>query len=307
MLIKPRALKVGDTLGIVSPASPIKPDLLAKGLDVLHGRGFKTKVFPHALDRDAMLAGRDVDRADDIMAAFRDPDVDAVFCSRGGYGCARLFPFLDIAEIAKSRKMLIGFSDITTLHLALQSYGAVSIHAPMALTLAYDREPWVVDSFFRILQGDGTVPDGASVGEEVVPGVAEGVLVGGCLCLLCDSIGTPHALETKGRLLIIEDVDENPHRVDAMFTHLLNAGLLQDAAGVVVGEMTRTDERRDETIGDRPWREIVSERLQKAGVPSMINYPFGHMSTMLTIPLGVRARMDTGLGTLELLESPCDG
>lgn len=270
---------------------------------MLHERGFKTKIFPHARDATHMLAGKDEDRARDLMEAVRDPNVDAIFCSRGGYGCARLFPYLDLDGLAQCGKMLIGFSDITTLHVALQRRGAISIHAPMALTLAYEREPWVYESFFRVLQGDGRIPDDALRGQEVVPGTAEGLLVGGCLCLLCDSIGTPNELETQGQILVIEDVDENPHRVDAMFTHLLNCGKLQEAAGVVVGEMTRTDERRDETIGDLPWREIVSERLERAGVPSMINYPFGHMKTMLTIPLGARAKMDTTSGTVELMEA----
>lgn len=305
MTIRPRALKPGDTLGIVSPSSPIKPDLLEKGLALLHSREFKTKVFPHALDHTHMLAGLDKDRAADLMEAFQDPEVDAVYCSRGGYGCARLLPYLDFDLMAASRKMLIGFSDITTLHLALQKRDTVSIHAPMALTLAYDREPWVIESFFRVIQGDGVVPEGATEGEAIVPGVAEGTLIGGCMCLLCDSIGAPNELDTKDRILIIEDVDESPHRVDAMLTHLLNCGKLQEAAGIVIGEMTRTDDKCDESIGDQPWREIVRERLLKVGVPSMLNYPFGHMSTMLTIPLGVRARMDASLGTVELLEPIC--
>ncbi len=307
MPIKPRALKPGDTLGVVSPSSPIEEEKLHKGLDLLHGRGFKTKLFPHTLERDFYLAGSDQDRAADLMAAFQDPEVDAVFCSRGGYGCARLLPYIDLDLMAQSRKMLIGFSDITTLHIAMQCRGAVSIHAPMALTLAFDREPWVIESFFRVIQGDATVPEGATRGKAVVPGAAEGNLVGGCLCLIGDTIGTPNEIPTKGNLLLIEDVDEQPHRVDAMLTHLLNCGKLQETAGVVMGEMTRTDEKSDETIGKKPWREIVSERLERAGVPSMLDYPFGHMSTMLTIPLGVRARMDADAGTLEVLEDICEG
>lgn len=306
MTIKPRALKPGDTLAVVSPSSPIEEDKLHKGLSLLHERGFKTKIFPHALDKNDYLAGRDADRAADLMAAFADPEVDAVYCSRGGYGCARILPYIDLDLMANSRKMLIGFSDITTLHMALQKRGAVSIHAPMALTLAYDREPWVIESFFRVIQGDIRVPDEAKTGKCVVPGQAEGELVGGCMCLICDSIGTPNEINTEGKILLIEDVDENPHRIDAMLTHLLNSGKLQAAAGVVMGEMTRTDDKVDETIGGKPWRTIVSERLKVAGVPSMLDYPFGHMSTMLTIPLGVLARMNADTGILEVLENPCE-
>lgn len=306
MPIKPRALRPGDTLGVVSPASPIESERLENGLVGLREQGYRIKFFPYVLASKSYLAGTDEQRAQDLMSAFLDPEVNAVVCSRGGYGCARLFPFLDLDAIVASRKMLIGYSDITTLHIALQRKDYVTIHAPMPLTLAYDREPWVRESLYRVLRGDADFPEETPDAECVVPGKAEGLTVGGCLCLICDSLGTFYDIDTRGKIFLIEDVDENPHRVDAMFTHLLNAGKLQEAAAVVVGEMTNTDERQDATIGARPWREIVSERLLKAGTPSMIRFPFGHMKTMLTVPLGVRAEADTTTGKLRILESPCE-
>lgn len=305
-VIRSRALRPGATLAVVSPASPIDEEKMLQGLAYLHDKGYRTKVFPHALDVDDYLAGSDEDRAADLTAAFDDPEVDGVYCSRGGYGCARLLRLLDLDRLAQSKKLLIGFSDITSLHIAWQRRGATTLHAPMALTLSTERVPWVYESFFRMLQGDVTLPAGVPTAEEIVPGTAEGLTVGGCLCLICDSLGTPEEIDTRGKIFMIEDVDENPHRVDAMMTHLLNAGKLQDAAGVVIGEMTRTDERSDQTIGQRAWREIVTERLVRAGVPSVINYPFGHMRTMLSVPLGVRARLNTHHGTVEYLDSPCD-
>jgi muramoyltetrapeptide carboxypeptidase len=306
MRIKPKALKPGDTLAVVSPASGIDPEKMHQGLAVLHDAGFKTKLMPHVLDQEYYLAGNDEARASDLMSAFSDPEVSAVYCSRGGYGCARLFPYLDLDKMVNSRKMLIGFSDITTLHMAWQRRNGVSIHAPMALTLASQREPWVYDSFLRLLVGDPVIADVVPKAEVVVPGIATGTLVGGCMILICDAMGTPEQIDTKGKILVLEDVDENPHRVDAMMTHLLNAGVLQESAGVIVGEMTRTDERSDQTIGAKPWRDIVSERLIKAGVPSMLMFPFGHMKQMLSVPLGIDARMDAERGTLTYLENPCD-
>ncbi len=295
-----RALRPGDRVALVSPASPLDGDKLDFVTHLLEAEGYRVRVSPHALDRTDHLAGRDADRARDLMDAFADDDVAAVLCTRGGYGCARLLPFLDLDRMAASGKPLIGFSDVTTLHLALNRRGLATLHAPMALTLHYPRPDWVVDSFRRALRGDHAAPESAPRAETLVSGVAEGEVVGGCLCLLCDSIGTPNALETEGRLLLIEDVDEAPHRIDAMLTHLLNAGLLQRCAGIVLGEMTGTDERVDESIGGRPWRDIVRERIAPLGIPSVVDFPFGHAPRgMLTLPLGLRARLDADAGALD--------
>ncbi len=294
-----RALKSGDVVALASPASPLDADRLAAVTAILHEEGYAVRLLPHALDRADHLAGKDENRAADLMAAFDDPEIAAVLCTRGGYGCARLFPFLDLGRIAAAGKPLVGFSDVTTLHLALNRRGLATIHAPMALTLHVPRPPWVVESFRRVLRGDYRVPEDAPRGETLVPGVAEGEVVGGCMCLLTDSLGTPDALETKGRILLLEDVDEAPHRIDAMLTHLRNAGLLQRCAGIVVGEMTGADAHVDAGIGGRPWREIVRERIADLGVPAIVDYPLGHAPRgMLSLPLGIGARLDADAGTL---------
>lgn len=305
MLPKPRALRSGDLIEIVSPASVIDPQKIQRAVGILEAEGYSVRLAAHALDSLAYLAGADADRAADLMQAFRDPEVAAVYCSRGGYGCGRLMPLLNFDEIAHSGKMLIGFSDITVMHLALNRRGAVSLHAPMALTLHSNREPWVIESFKSSLRGENPIPSDASRGERIVGGIAEGVTTGGCLCLITDSIGTPEAIETKDKIVFIEDVDELPHRIDAMLTHLLNTGLAAQAAGFVVGEMTGTDERLDPTIGGRSWREIVIERLGPLGKPLIINFPFGHMQTMLSLPLGVQARLNADEGTVTYLERHC--
>ena len=260
----------------------------------------------HCFDQDAHLAGSDKDRASDLMEAFLDPGVHAVLCSRGGYGCARLFPYLDLDAIVSSRKMLLGFSDITTLHIALNNRGLATVHAPMALTLVPPRECWVYDSFRAVLRGEDPIRPEAPKGQTLVSGQAEGKVAGGCLILMCDSLGTPNPIDADGRILLIEDVDEDPHRVDAMFTHMLNAGVIQKAAGIVVGEMTRTDDQRDEGIGGKPWREIVKERIGPLGIPTILDFPFGHNKNMLSLPLGIRAKLNADDGTLSYLEKLCD-
>lgn len=294
--------KRGDTIALVSPASPITVDKLDVMIALLQQEGFVVNVMPHALDEGDYLAGADEARAADLRSAFEDDSVGAVVCTRGGYGCARLLPYLDLDRIAATRKPFLGFSDITTLHTALNRRGMATVHAPMALTLHYPREPWVIESFRRVLRGDLVCPADAPPGKTVVGGIAEGIVTGGCLCLVTDGIGTLEAVDATDKILLLEDVDEQPHRIDAMLTHLLNAGIAQRAAGFLVGEMTRSDERSDPSIGGRSWREIVKERLAPLGKPMVLDFPMGHAKNMLTLPLGLRARLDADAGTLTYLE-----
>ena len=302
---KPRALRPGDTISIVSPASPVSPERCEIGFKFLTDLGYKLKIMPHVWDADDYLAGTDEARASDLMEAFEDPETQAVFCTRGGYGCSRLLPFLDLDAMAKSNKLFAGFSDITVLHAALNRRGLPTLHAPMALTLGTQREPWVYESLAAALKGENPIPSTAPKGKTVVPGKASGVVSGGCMILICDLLATPEQLDLNGKIVVLEDVDEAPHRVDAMLTHLINANSLQGAAGIVVGEMTRTDEKVDPTIGAKYWRDIVTERLKPLGIPTIIDFPFGHAKQMLTLPLGITAELDANLGTLNYTESLC--
>ncbi|MCB0825092.1 MAG: LD-carboxypeptidase [Armatimonadetes bacterium] len=305
--IKPKALGPGAHIRIVSPASPITPEKNARGLQLLEDQGYSTSIGDHAYDSHYYLAGNDRDRAADLMAAFTDDSVDCVFCARGGYGCARLLPYLDLDVIANSGKAFCGFSDVTTLHLALNKRGLVTLHTPMLITLSVDREPWVIESFLNILKGENPIPSEAKRAETITSGSAGGEITGGCMCLITDSIGTANSIDCKDKIVIIEDVEEAPHRVDAMLTHLLNTGQLQSAAGIVFGEMTGTDEKADPTIGPWPWKEIIRDRVANLGIPAMMDFPFGHMKTMLSIPFGVQAEMNADSGTLKILESHCSG
>lgn len=302
---RPRALRPGDHIRVVTPASGLTREQVARATQVLENEGYRVTFAEHAFAMTGFLAGPDEDRAADLMEAFLDPEVDAVVCSRGGYGCARLFPYLDLDAIAASGKLFAGFSDITTLHLALNQRGLPTLHAPMLLTLGSDREPWVWESFLGQLKGDVSTPATAPRGVTKVGGTAEGVVTGGCMILICDAIGTPNAMAARGKIVLLEDVDEQPHRIDAMLTHLLNTNSLDGAAGIVVGEMTRTDDRIDPKIGGTPWREMVMERLGPLEIPMIFDYPMGHAAQMLTLPLGIRARLDADAGTLTYLEPLC--
>ena len=304
-MLKPAALKPGDQVRVVTPASPLKPSQIADGVALLESEGYVVTLGEHVHESDVSFAGSDEQRAADLMEAFTDSEVACVMCSRGGYGCARLFPYIDLDKMAKSGKMFCGFSDVTTLHLALNQRGLVTMHTPMLITLSVEREQWVYESFKNLLKGDATVPQDAKRATTLVGGTAEGVTTGGCLCLLGDSIGTPNSLDAKGKILMIEDVEESPHRVDALLTHFLNCGILQSAAGIVIGEMTGTDKIGEAKPGCWDWRKIVEDRIKPLGIPTVVDFPWGHMKTMLSVPLGVRAKLDADAGTLEILESPC--
>lgn len=301
---KPPAIKPGDTIGIVSPASSIEESKLENGVRLLEERGYKIRIGKHAFEKDGFLAGPDEHRAADLHDAWFDPEVKAVICSRGGYGASRILPMLALDKMAKSPKLFVGFSDVTALHLALSRRGLVTLHAPMLLSFVQERPQGVAQMWFSAMEGTAPIelPNEAPKAETLVGGTVEGVVTGGCLCLLTDSIGTPDEIDTEGKILLIEDVDEAPHRVDAMLTHLLNCGILQKAAGIIVGEMTRSDDKIDDGIGGKPWREIVRERIEKLNVPSVMNFPFGHQQYMASLPLGIRARLNAGQGELKYLE-----
>lgn len=303
-MTKPPAVAPGDTIAIVSPASPVAREKLANGIRIFEERGYRLKFGKHAFDSKGYLAGSDEDRARDITDAWFDPEVKAVYCSRGGYGCARLLPLLDLDRMAREPKLFAGFSDITTLHLALNRRGLATLHAPMLLSFVKERAPWVAEMLFAALEGTETIrrPGSAAKPKTIVGGSAHGIVTGGCLCLLSDSLATADAIDAAGKILLIEDVDEPPHRVDAMLTHLYNAGKLENVAGVVVGEMTRTDEKAEDDMGCVPWQDIVIERLRPLGVPMVIGFPFGHAEGMASLPLGVEARLDADAGELSYLE-----
>jgi len=303
---KPSPVRPGDRVRIVSPASPLDEATVRQGMRLLEERGYLVDLGPHALLSSGYLAGPDELRARDLQEAFLDPEIKAVFCSRGGYGTSRILPMLDLDAMAASRTLFLGYSDVTVLHLALNRRGLPSVYAPMPITLSSPKEPWVYESLLRAFAGDTRVPDEAPKAECVVPGVAEGIVVGGTLCLLTDAIATPEEMDLEGKIVMIEDVDEYNYRVDAMLTHLLNAGRIQKAAGIVVGEMTRSDSKIEPSIDGWKWKDVVRDRLAPLGIPMVWDYPFGHNRAMLSVPMGIRARLDAEAGTLEYLEPLCE-
>jgi muramoyltetrapeptide carboxypeptidase len=312
-LVKPPRLNFGDTIAIVSPASPPPDprniDLAAEALERL---GFHPKLASNVRKRSGFLAGSDRERAADLMKMFADPAVNGILCMRGGYGSARLLPLLDYRLVRSHPKVFVGFSDITSLHSAfLVNAGLVSFHGPMLNShfIKPDSQEFTRQSFLRTVmnpEAPGSIRQGytGKPAQAVRQGTASGPLVGGNLSILCASIGTPWQPTLKNAILFFEDVGEAPYRFDRLLTHLLNAGLLQQVAGIAIGInqncldplAAKTKEYR-QTLD-----EVISERLRPLKIPILSGLPFGHVPVHATIPVGARATLDTRSGDLFITE-----
>lgn len=305
-MIKPKHIQPGDTVGIVAPSSPVTLQQVEGGLKLLEERGYKVKLGEHLWERDGFLAGPDEHRAADLERMFTDPEVKAIVCARGGYGMARTMDFFDMSVVEENPKVFMGFSDVTYLHgAAYQEAELITFYGPMLISWSVDWPQGCKDLWFAAMERPAPLgripPDGRA--NTLTGGRVEGVVLGGCLCLLTYAIGTPFELDPSDALLIIEDVDEPPHRVDAMLEQLKQSGMLAGVEGLVIGNMTRTDERADEHIGFRSAEEIIKDHLGRRDVPAVTGLQFGHVPSPLTLPLGVNAILDADAGTLTYTES----
>ena len=296
----PRALPPGGAIGVVNPSSPVETDLLDAGVAALESRGFRVIVAPHVRDRDGHHAGSPAARAADFFDFYADPAIDVVWCARGGSAACRLWPLLDWDALAAlPPKMVVGYSDTTSLLIPLtQRVGTVAMHGPLVFELGR-LAPDVLDWQLRLLQDPtpaGPVPGMSS--DTLVPGAAEGALCGGCLSLVVATLGTPYQIDAAGKLLLIEDIGEAPHRIERMLTQLAEADVLGSASGFVVGQATDADDTK--TL---PLRQIWFDLLAPYEKPAVLGFPFGHVTPNYALPLGVRARLDADAGTLTLLES----
>lgn len=297
LMLKPAALRKGDLIAVVAPAGAVEPVVVTAGVRLLEELGYRVLVGPSVFNRDGYLAGSDAQRVADLERMFHHPDVQAIFCARGGYGTGRLLPFLNLDAVRARPKIFVGFSDVTFLlnHL-VQRAGLVTFHGPMVSDLA--QRPEAARRLLDLLTGDRSSWKAAAA-EVVQPGTAEGVLAGGCLSVVVSLLGTPYDIDTTGRLLFLEDVNEKPYRIDRMLTQLKHAGKLDGVAGVVFGEMIGCTADPEEAVS---VRDIVREAFADARYPVAMGLPSGHGSGGVTLPLGVRARLAGE--RLTLLEAP---
>ena len=295
MLIKPKRLQPGDTVGVVAPASPPNKENLEKGIAYLESQGLKVKLGKHLYKETGYLAGNDEDRASDLNNMFADQDVQGIICACGGYGTGRMAHRVDYGLIRANPKVFWGYSDITFLHTAMrQKAGLVTFHGPMPASDmgAEDWNPLSGAFFHQLFHTKPIVYDEAiSPLETLIPGKAEGELVGGNLCLLVTTLGTEFEIETDGKILFIEDVNEEPRNIDRMLNQLWSAGKLDHIKGLAIGDF------RNCTPGDRlksfSLEEVIGEYAELIRVPTMKGLKIGHCSPHIGIPLGTNAILDT--------------
>ncbi len=309
MLIKPRHLEAGDTIGIIAPASPPPdPKTVDRSVDALEQLGFKVRLSPNVRRRHGYLAGSDRDRAGDLMRMFGERRVSAILCLRGGYGTARLLPRLDYDFIRTHAKIFVGYSDITSLHCALLvKAGLISFHGPMLNSdfVKADMPAFTRNSFLRTLT-QAVAPGAISQGYRrktvkiLRRGSACGSLLGGNLSVLCTTLGTPWQPSFKKRILFLEDVGEQPYRVDRMLTHLLNCGLLQQVAGIAIGINADCEDPKASRAGEyrQTLADVFQERLLPLKIPVVTGLPFGHVPHNATLPVGAEAILDAEKGDL---------
>ena len=314
-LIRPKALQAGDTVGLITPSSYVSdPDRLALAERTARFFGLVPKFGKNVRKRGGYLAGTVEERLDDLHAMFRDPDVKAIFAIRGGYGAAQLLDRIDYDLIRSHPKIFLGYSDITALHLAIQKLaGLVTFHGPITLSRF---TPYTQTYFRKALFETAPIgrvtnpPDSDPLRpghtlRTVRPGRARGRLIGGNLTLISTTMGTPYEIQTSGRILFVEDVDEQPYSIDRMLTQLRLAGKLDAAAGVIFGECQDCKPRDFKPSYESTLSvgEVVDEILGRLHVPVLSGLTIGHTDDQLTLPLGVMAELDTDKGELVVEEA----
>jgi len=304
----PPKLKPGDGVAIIAPASPIgKPEDLTGFLDRVKELGLTPIQAPNLAKEFGFFGGTDQERADDIMWAFNNPDIKAIMPIRGGYGCTRLLHLLDFKQIKQNPKILVGYSDITALLVSIQQQtGMVTYHGPVLASSA----SVFADSYFKALLFDDIhlalfanpeTEEPSYKLNTVSSGIARGSLTGGNLTLLASMCGTPFQLETKGKILFLEDVSEAPYRIDRMLTQLIHCGAMDGVKGIVTGQFAKCDPIEPEP---KEWlvADVIQDRLVPLKVPILSNAAFGHVKEKWTLPLGMTAELDADQKTLKLLE-----
>ena len=294
MYVKPERLLPGDTVGVIAPASPTSLDALENGIQFLKELGLDVKLGKNINNSFGYLAGTDQERLADLHQMFADPDVKAIICARGGYGTARFAGQLDYELIKKNPKIFLGYSDITFLHTAISNEtGLVTFHGPMPAS-DFSKEgahPLSKESYFFLFEPEKLCyTEEFTPLEPIVEGMASGPIVGGNLTLIVSSLGTPYEINTQEKLLLIEEINEEPRAIDRMMNQLLMAGKLTDSAGIIIGDFNGCERRSENSLS---LSEVMNHYLRLAGKPAMKGFQFGHCNPNIMVPLGVPATLNT--------------
>ncbi|MDW7680865.1 MAG: LD-carboxypeptidase [bacterium] len=307
--LKPKPVKQGATIGVVSPASRPPDDEKYKcGIEYLRKLGYRVVESRHVLDQHGYLAGKDQDRVQDLNLMFQDDQIDAIICSRGGYGTPRIIDQVDFNLINSHPKVFVGYSDITSLSLAIwQTTGLITFSGPMvAVEMGKGIEPFTEKSFWKALTSVEPIgklknPDNAPL-KVIGPGKARGRLLGGCLSLINVLMGTPYLPDFEEAILFIEDIDEQPYGVDRYLAQMKMAGVLDQISGVVLGQFvdcTPTDPEKPSL----KLEQIFEHYFSDLKIPVLANFAYGHVPVKNTLPIGAMAELDTENGGLFITEA----
>ncbi len=291
----PKPLFPGARVALVAPAGPVPPERLAPAVKSVEALGLVPEVYPSCRSRHGYFGGGDRLRADDLNRAFADREIDGILCIRGGYGSQRLMNLIDFDLIRRNPKYFSGYSDITALHIMINQYcGFVTYHTPMPSTELYQGTDAYTLGYIRKLMdgiclGQLKNPEGYPL-KTLVGGCARGILTGGNLSLVVSSLGTPYEIDTKGKILFLEDVDEEPYSVDRMLLQLKNAGKLRDCAGILLGYYTNCGAKQPEQ--SLTLAEVFEELIVPEQKPTVINLACGHSLPSMSLPLGKEVLLD---------------
>ncbi|RNC85392.1 MAG: LD-carboxypeptidase [Balneola sp.] len=301
-IIKPKRIKRGATLGLVAPGSPIyNPNDFENMITSLEGLGYTLVLGKHVKDRKGYLAGEDEDRVQDIMDMFSDDTIDAILCTRGGWGSNRILPMVDFELIKNNPKPFIGFSDITSLLLAIyKNTGLITFHGPVGKS---DWNSFTVDSWDEVLinakKAHYEIPEDQEDTFTITPGVTEGILLGGNLTVLTSMIGSDYLPDFEGAILFFEDIGEDVYRVDRMLTQLKLSGILNKINGFVFGKCTDCSSGSNSL----PLKEVLNDHIGGLNIPAFYGAMISHEDRNITLPIGIKAQMDAELKTIQLLEA----
>ncbi len=302
-------------MGLITPSTFVSdPDTLAAAERTVRYFGLKSKWGRNVKKKSGYLGGSVEERVDDLHAMFRDPEVKAVFALRGGYGSAQLLDSIDYGLIRANPKIFLGYSDITAMHLAIQKKtGLVTFHGPVVLSRfsQYTQDHFKAALFETKPIGSITNPSGSNVlrPEHVLrtirPGKARGPLAGGNLTLISTTMGTPYEIDTRGKIVFLEDVDEEPYRIDRMLTQLRLAGKLDAAAGIIFGECVdcKPKDYKPSFNSTFSLGEVLDNFLADLKIPVLAGLTVGHTDDQLTLPIGVTATLDADGGVLVIEEA----
>ncbi|MDJ0715323.1 MAG: LD-carboxypeptidase [Prochloraceae cyanobacterium] len=301
--IKPKRLQIGDTVGLISPASQINPEDIESVKRFLTQQGLKVKQGLHIFDRYGYLAGKDDDRAADVNAMFADKQVKAILTTRGGWGVNRILPMLDYNLIGKNPKIVMGFSDITSLLLAIYARtGIITFHGPVIIST------WNQFSFDYVrqilFQGKAvTLKNPISIPlQTITKGIARGRLLGGNLSVITSTIGSTYLPQWKGAILFVEEIGEDIYRVDRMLTQLKLAGILQQLAGFIFAQCTKCIPEDD----SEPYltlSQVIAHHIKPLGIPAWYGAAIGHIKDKFTVPVGLEVEIDANSGEIKMLEA----